>query len=96
VIPEEIMNEYGITKTNLTDPENAAVATIAISADFLRQLRNLGVNHKSINEENIQNYLYYLYQGKRVQIKEALATPEDNLAIKKIMNVVLGLEFLEY
>jgi len=96
VIPEEIMDQYGITKTNLTDPENAAVTTIAISADFLRQLRNLGVNHKSINEENIQNYLYYLYQGKRVQIKEALATPEDNLAIRKIMNVVLGLEFLEY
>lgn len=96
VISEEIMNEYGITKTNLTDPENAAVATIAISADFLKQLRNLGINHKSINEENLQNYLYYLYQGKRVQIKEALATPEDNLAIRKIMAVVAGLEFLEY
>lgn len=96
VIPEEIMEEYGITKTNLTDPENAAVATIAISADFLKQLRNLGVNHKSINEENLQTYLYYLYQGKRVQITEALATPEENLAIRKIMSVVAGLEFLEY
>lgn len=96
VIPDEIMDQYGITKTNLTDPENAAVATIAISADFLKQLRTLGVNHKSINEENVQNYLYYLYQGKRAQIKDALATPEDNLAIKKIMNVVAGLEFLEY
>ena len=96
VIPEEIMEDYGISKTNLTDPENAAVATIAISADFLKQLRNLGVNHKAINEENIQTYLYYLYQGKRVQIKEALATPDDNIAIKKIVNVVNGLEFLEY
>lgn len=96
VIPEEVMEQYGITKTNLTDPENAAVATIAISADFLRQLRNVGINHQLINEENIQNYLYYLYQGKRVQIKEALATPDDNLAIRKIMSVVNGLEFLEY
>ncbi|AUN97154.1 hypothetical protein C0V70_03325 [Bacteriovorax stolpii] len=96
VIPEEIMEAYGISKTNLTDPENAAVATIAISADFLKQLRNLGVNHKAINEENIQTYLYYLYQGKRVQIKEALATPDDNLAIRKIVAVVKGLEFLEY
>ena len=96
VIPEEIMEDYGISKTNLTDPENAAVATIAISADFLKQLRNLGVNHKAINEENIQTYLYYLYQGKRVQIKEALATPDDNIAVKKIVNVVNGLEFLEY
>lgn len=96
VIPEEIMEDYGISKTNLTDPENAAVATIAISADFLKQLRNLGVNHKAINEENIQTYLYYLYQGKRVQIKEALATPNDNIAIKKIVSVVNGLEFLEY
>lgn len=96
VIPEEIMEAYGISKTNLTDPENAAVATIAISADFLKQLRNLGVNHKAINEENIQTYLYYLYQGKRVQIKEALATPNDNLAIRKIVAVVKGLEFLEY
>jgi hypothetical protein len=96
VIPDIIMDQYGITKVNLTDPENAAVATIAISADFLKQLRNLGVNDQSINEENIQNYIYYLYQGKRVQIKEASATPENNLAIKKIMNVVNGLEFLEY
>lgn len=96
VIPDEIMEYYRINKTNLTDPENAAVATIAVSADFLKQLRNLGVNHKSISEENIQNYLYYLYQGKRVQIKEALATPDDNLAIRKIMTVVKGLEFLEY
>lgn len=96
VISDEIMAQYSMDKMNLSRPENAAVATIAISADFLKQLRILGVNHKAINEENIQTYLYYLYQGKRVQIKEALATPEDNLAIKKIMNVVKGLEFLEY
>jgi hypothetical protein len=96
VISSEIMQQYSMTKDNLGKPENAAVATIAISSDFLKQLRVIGVNHKLINEENIQNYLYYLYQGKRMQIKEALATPEDNLAIKKIMNVVNGLEFLEY
>jgi hypothetical protein len=96
IISDEIMNQFSITKNNLSAPENAAVATIAVSAEFLKQLRVLGVNHKLINEENIQNYLYYLYQGKRVEIKNSLATPEANLAIKKIMNVVNNLEFLEY
>jgi hypothetical protein len=95
-ISEDIMKEYSINNNNLSNPENAAVATIAISADFLKQLRVVGVNHKLINEENIQNYLYYLYQGKRVMIKNGEATPEENVSIKKIMTVVNGLEFLEY
>ena len=64
--------------------------------NYLTIILSLDYYHKLINEENIQNYLYYLYQGKRLEIKEALATPESNLAIKKIMNVVSGLEFLEY
>lgn len=96
VIPEVLLDYYSIDKDNLSRPENAAKATIAISADFLKQLRVMGVNHKSINEENIQNYLYYLYQGKRAQIKKALATPDDNQAIRKITKVVNQLEFLEY
>lgn len=95
-ISEDIMKYYSINNNNLSNPENAAVATIAISADFLKQLRVVGVNHKLVNEENIQNYLYYLYQGKRAQIKNGEATPEENVSIKKIMNVVNGLEFLEY
>lgn len=87
-IPEAIVEKYSMTKSDLRDPRSAAVATLAFSADLLRDLRNIAYQHPEITEENIQNYLYYLYQGRRWEIRDATATPEKNASIRKIRSAI--------
>lgn len=87
-IPDAIVEKYGMNKSDLKDPYSAAVATLAFSADLLRDLRNIAYQHPDITEENLQSYLYYLYQGRRWEIRNATATPDKNVAIRKIQSAI--------
>ncbi|MFV8259717.1 hypothetical protein ACNQKP_18055 [Bdellovibrio bacteriovorus] len=88
-IPQVIIEKYKMEKSDLKDPKSAAIATLAFSADLLKDLRNVSWQHPSIVEENLQDYLYYLYQGRRWEIRDATATPDKNASIKKIKQAVL-------
>lgn len=88
-IPQVIIDKYKMEKSDLKDPRSAAIATLAFSADLLKDLRNVAWQHPAIVEENLQDYLYYLYQGRRWEIRDATATPDQNASIKKIKKAVL-------
>lgn len=83
-IPPVISEHYKIEKGDLKVPENAAVTTLAFVAEQIKELRNMAHLHQDISEETLQDYMYYLYQGRRYEVREGTATPERNLSIQKI------------
>lgn len=90
-IPPVISEHYKIEKSDLKVPENAAVTTLAFVAVQIKELRNMAHQHPDISEETLQDYMYYLYQGRRYEVREGTATPERNLSIQKIKAAI---EFL--
>lgn len=94
-IPDIISEHYQIEKGDLSQPDSAAITTLAFSADLLRELRNMAHKHPAIIEENLQEYLYYLYQGRRKEISKGTATPEQNISIRKIRQAISYLTIIE-
>ncbi len=90
-IPDVIIDTYGIDKSDLKDAKAAAITTLAFNADLLRDLRANAHNHPKITEENIQDYLYYFYQGKRWEIRDGTGVPTSNISIMKIKKAILGI-----
>lgn len=83
-IPDDILREYKITKDDLKHPRPAAIATLGFCAELLADLKRLKKFHPDIDEDNIVDYLYYLYRGKRNEILKAKATPNLNKNIREI------------
>lgn len=94
-IPDIVSEHYQIEKGDLSQPESAAITTLAFSADLLRELRNMAHRHPAITEENLQEYLYYLYQGRRKEISKGTATPDQNISIRKIREAISYLTIIE-
>lgn len=90
-IPDVIIETYGIDKSDLKDAKAAAITTLAFNADLLRDLRANAHKHPKITEENIQDYLYYFYQGKRWEIRDGTGVPSSNISIMKIKKAIQGL-----
>lgn len=95
-VPEKIKNRYNISKNELYKPENAAVATIGFACELFFELKNISKFHKEINFQNIYDYLYYLYQGKRYEITKGTAEPDKNLTIKKIKSFESELSIVDH
>ncbi|EQC49545.1 hypothetical protein M899_3065 [Bacteriovorax sp. BSW11_IV] len=83
-IPELIEKEYNIDKSDLGKPRPAAIATLGFCAELLGELKRIKKNHQSIDEDNMMDYLYYLFRGKRKEITKGTATPELNANIRDI------------
>lgn len=94
-IPEQIVKHYGIQKHELKIPENAAIATLGFAAEQLGEIRNRASQHPGISEETLQNYMYYLYQGRRGEIVKKTATPYFNIKIKQIREAIKGFHIEE-
>lgn len=89
-LPEGPFKEYypEVTKENLMNPRNSAVATMAYLAEAAKQMRVIALRNKSdpgklrITRENMMDYMGYLYQGRRSSLTtsdpSAQATPEFN------------------
>ena len=90
-IPDVIIETYGIDKSDLKDAKATAITTLAFNADLLRDLRANAHKHPKITEENIQDYLYYFYQGKRWEIRDGTGVPSSNISIMKIKKAIQGL-----
>jgi hypothetical protein len=95
IIPESVEIAYKLTKRNLSKPENAAVATLAFGAQTLTELRNYAQDFETLTEENLLDYLYYIYNGRRNELKNGTATPQRNLAIQKIHDAIEHLQIDE-
>ncbi|WP_291515503.1 hypothetical protein [Bdellovibrio sp. ArHS] len=92
-IPDSVEEKYKLTKGTLKYPRNAAIATLAFAAELLKELRNRAPQHDDIREETLQDYLYYLYQGRHQSIIQGTATPDRNIAIRKIKEAITHLNF---
>lgn len=108
-IPDRIMDFYGIKNAKqLREPDIAAVATVGFLAQSLAYTKHRA-NLKDldfINDENIYDYVFYVYfgslrqlvkpefnaQGK--QINET-ATPETNVYMNSVKTYLKGLVLLE-
>ncbi|NUN05791.1 MAG: hypothetical protein HUU57_08515 [Bdellovibrio sp.] len=94
-IPQVISDAYDIEKRDLKEPENAAIATLAFVAGQLKELRTMASAHPGISEETLQDYLYYLYNGRRNEIRTGTASPEQNVSIRKIKSAIQQLKIEE-
>lgn len=95
VIPPLIVEKYGIQKHQLRYPENAAIATVGFAVDLLKEIRNRAPQHPDISEETLLDFMYYLYQGRRYEIKQGTATPDQNISIRKIKEALDHLHIYE-
>ena len=74
-----------ITSDNLNIPKNAAIATMFVLAEKLKELKNIEDKHTFINSENRMDYLYYLYVGSSDQVSEGAATPILNPKVSEVL-----------
>ncbi len=94
-VPTLIAKEYGITKSELGEPEKAAIATMGFLADALVELKAKARKNPDINSDNQFDYLHYIYMGKAKEITEQTATPEKNIYLRQIREAGEGLYILE-
>ena len=73
-----------ITEDNLTDPKNAALATMIVLKEMSRELTSLQTNHNNVTRENKAQFLYYIYNGSTSQIRNGGASPELNVRAREI------------
>lgn len=57
-----------INENNLTDPRNAAIATMVVLKNLSDQMQENEGNHHNIKAENRLEFLYYLYNGANSQV----------------------------
>ena len=81
---KRLMYEYGITPDNLENPENAAIGTmIVLSCIYKNELPAL----KTLMEEQgltKEEALLYCFNGRKSEIKNGTATPQQNEYIKSV------------
>lgn len=94
-IPDVIAQEYEIEKSDLKEPEAAAITTLAFAAGQLRELRTMAQNTPAFTEENLQDYLYYLYNGRRNELRTGTANPQKSISIRKIKSAIQHLQIEE-
>lgn len=80
-----LYDKYKITEENLTDPRKAAIATI-LRLCFIYNTEILGRDFKGSQGVKIDPYdaLLYKYQGKRNELSNQSATPNDNIYIRNV------------
>jgi len=83
-IPAKIKENYSFKKSELENPEYAAIATVGFLAQSLKELKIKEKYHPDINEDNRMDYLYYIYRGKSKEITQGTATPHLNINARKI------------
>ncbi len=83
-VPALIKEHYGITKEQLEEPRNAAIATVGFLAQSLEELKAKEKFHPAINGKNRFDYLHYIYMGKSSEIINGTATPEKNIYYRNV------------
>jgi hypothetical protein len=88
----QIKNVLGYTKKhypeinedNLTDPKNAAIATIIALKEMSVQLNLVEDSHNNVNPENRSQFLYYIYNGATSQVRNGAGGLENNVRAREI------------
>jgi hypothetical protein len=83
-IPSIIATNYGITKSTLSVPKNAAIATLGFLAQSMTELRAHERKHPGINPLNRYDFLHYIYTGRVSEILNGTGTPEKNIYFRNL------------
>lgn len=83
-IPDLIEEKYGVTKESLSQPRDAAVATLGFLAQSLPELKAKEKFHPDINGKNRMDYLHYIYMGNSHEITRGTATPDMNIYFRNV------------
>ncbi|MFZ3231025.1 MAG: hypothetical protein WA160_12530 [Pseudobdellovibrio sp.] len=84
IVPLKIQQRYGFLAKDLSDPRNAALATMGYLIEALTQLR-VYVKTKSLRHitiDKIPDYLPYIYFGATKALISKTATPERNIYVQ--------------
>ncbi len=103
ILPVDDLKKHypGITKENLTDPKNSAIATMIYLSKALSSIKTIAMNNSvnpkrvQITQANMIEMIGYLYtgRGKALRSEDDPATPESNLYVQglyrnlKLINV---------
>jgi len=94
-VPVRIAQQYGVTKESLSNPEHAALATLAFLAEALEELKAKEKFHPDISGRNRIHYLHYIYMGKSYEIVKGTATPEKNIYYQNLQQYLKGIEIYQ-
>lgn len=78
-----------INSKNVNNPKEAAIATMYVLGDKLRQLKR--TDNEIISQEDRMDYLYFFYMGQSRKIADETATPDLNpkvMAVNQIASKV--------
>lgn len=85
VIPRKIAERYNIDPSDLRNPEKAAIATMGFLIESLKELRTrIRVNKLDITEDQIVDYLPYIYFGAAGRLTKRTATPDTNIYVQEM------------
>lgn len=84
-----------ISEDNLTNPKNAAIATMIVLKEMSQQLKNIKGFHNNITPENRNQFLYYLYNGATSQIKNGAGSTEYNVRAREIKRYLSEIHIYE-
>lgn len=83
-VPKLIKDHYKVTKESLSEPKDAAVATLGFLAQSLEELKAKEKFHPAINGKNRFDYIHYIYMGLSHEITQGTATPEKNIYFQNV------------
>ncbi len=88
LVPGRIQDHYGYNEEDLADPRAAAVSTMGILIEGLRELKQRAKNNQwdFITPSTYDDYLPYIYFGGTRRIKDGSATPDKNIYVKEMKN----------
>lgn len=94
-VPSKIEEHYKITKDNISDPKNSAIATMGFLAEAMVELKNRAKTYPAITRENRLDYLHYIYMGSTHEIKNQTATPDKNIYLRQLKEYLKGVKLYQ-
>ena len=94
-VPSKIKDHYKITKDNISEPKNSAIATMGFLAEAMVELKNRAKSYPAITRENRLDYLHYIYMGSTHEIKNKTATPDKNIYLRQLKEYLKGVKLYQ-
>jgi hypothetical protein len=97
IVPGRIREFYGIDEDDLNHPRAAAVATMGILIEALRELKQRALNRgwSHIQPETYVDYLPYIYFGGTRRLIDGTATPETNVYVREMKRYMMFVRVYE-
>lgn len=97
IVPGRVRDFYGIDEDDLIHPQAAAVATMGILIEALRELKQRAENRgwAHIQSSSYVDYLPYIYFGATRRLIDGSATPASNIYVQDMKRYMLFVRVYE-